>query len=204
MEVGTQLAARATNERPLSSVAYERLLALLGVGATGASGAERRYVELRHRLIRLFEWRGARFPEDLADETFARVARRLGDGVEIQAEDPFRYLCGVAHLVFKESLRAERRMVSSEEAPEPTTEPDLPDLDPDERLLALRSCLASLGEVQRRLVLDYHQGERRGRIDGRKELADRLGIELNALRIRVHRLRHRLEGCVAARLGRTA
>jgi DNA-directed RNA polymerase specialized sigma24 family protein len=201
VEVKEPVADRTPNDRPLSSDAYDRLLALLGAGGTGPASGERRFGELRARLLRLFEWRGARFPEDLADETLARVARRLGDGIEIRAEDPFRYVCGVAHLVFKESLREARRTVPSEEAPEPITEPDLPDFDPDERLDALRACLESLGDVQRRLVLDYHQGERRGRIDGRKQIAERLGIELNALRIRVHRLRTRLEGCIASRLG---
>lgn len=186
----------------MSNDGYDRLLSLLGGGTATPAAAERRYAEFRTRLVRLFEWRGARSPEDLADETLSRVARRLGDGIEIRADDPFRYLCGVAHLVFKEKLREERRLVASDEAPEPTTEPDLPDLDPDERLAALRACLETIGEDQRRLVLDYHQGERRGRIDGRKVLADRLGIELNALRIRVHRLRNRLEGCIASRLRR--
>lgn len=182
----------------MSSDDYHRLLALLGSDGNG----ERRYGELRARLVRLFEWRGARFPEDLADETLGRVARRLGDGIEIRADDPFRYVCGVAHLVFKESLRRERLNNPLDEAPEPVAQPELPDLDPDERVEALRTCLESLGETQRQLVLDYHRGERRGRIDGRKQLADGLGIELNALRIRVHRLRGRLENCVKSRLGR--
>ncbi|MEJ7712917.1 MAG: hypothetical protein WKF84_24510 [Pyrinomonadaceae bacterium] len=43
-----------------------------------------KYEELRRILIRFFEWRGAPFPEEQADETFNRVARRLDEGVKIK------------------------------------------------------------------------------------------------------------------------
>jgi DNA-directed RNA polymerase specialized sigma24 family protein len=44
--------------------------------------------------------------------------------------------------------------------------------------------------------LKYYQQEKRAKIDHRKELADRLGIALNTLRMRVHRIKAILQQCV--------
>jgi DNA-directed RNA polymerase specialized sigma24 family protein len=187
----------AAGHPDLSRESLERLLGLLDPEREAAA---RRYQQLRRRLIRLFEWRGARFPDDLADETISRVARRLDDGVEIRSEDPFRYFCGVAHLVFKEVLRERKRdRVLQDPASWPPTADEEPESD-DERMVVLQECLGKLGDEQRTLILEYHEGEKRERIENRRALADRLGIELNALRIRVHRTRLKLERCVRRRV----
>ena len=51
----------------------------------------------------------------------------------------------------------------------------------------LERCLERLPVESQELVLLDHQDQQRARIDGRRELARRLGIGLNALRIRVFR-----------------
>jgi len=71
--------------------------------------AGERYEAIRRKLVRLFEWRGCAAPEDLADETINRVARRLAEGVELRSADPYGYFCGVAHLLYKEVLRRASR-----------------------------------------------------------------------------------------------
>jgi len=180
----------------LTREALERLLALLDPEREKAA---RKFHQLRRRLVRLFEWRGARFPDDLTDETILRVARRLEDGVEIRADDPFRYFCGVAHLVFKEVLRERRRERHLQDpANWPPRHDDEPEPD-DERMEVLQECLERLAPEHRDLILDYHEGERRERIENRRQIAERLGIPLNALRIRVHRIRSKLERCVERR-----
>jgi DNA-directed RNA polymerase specialized sigma24 family protein len=182
----------------MSRDSLERLLALLDPDPAKAA---RHYQLLRKKLTRLFEWRGARFPEDLADETISRVARKLDEGVEIRSEDPFRYFCGVAHLVFKEVLRERKRERQLLEPGNwtPAADPEEPD---DERMAFLQECLDRMPERNRHLILAYHEGERRERIENRRLLADELDIPLNALRIRVHRIRAKLERCVKRRLPR--
>jgi len=180
----------------LTRESFDILLAQLDPDREGAGEL---YETIRRRLIRLFEWRGCACPEDLADDTFNRVARKLAEGVELRSADPYSYFCGVAHLRFKEVLRSaarERRALDAHgELLRPTPLPVVPDEEPgDRRLDCLRRCLAALQMDQRELVLKYHQGE--GNIRNRKALSQELGIPMNALRIRVHRVRRRLEACL--------
>ncbi len=151
------------------------------------------YEALRTRLVRMFEWRACGDPAALADETLDRVARRLEEGVEILAEDPFRYVAGVAHFVLKEVLRQAERDRGAARAfvvPAPSSEAG------GARLRCLDRCLEALPDDQRDLVLGYYEGDGRSRIERRGRLAASLGIDLNALRVRVHRLRQGLEECL--------
>ena len=193
------MAAGRSELRDMNRECLERLLALLDPDPAKAA---RHYQLLRKKLTRLFEWRGARFPEDLADETISRVARKLDEGVEIRSDDPYRYFCGVAHLVFKEVLR-ERKRERQLLDPGNWSPSRIPEEEPDdERMAFLQECLDRLPEGNRDLILAYHEGERRERIENRRLLADELDIPLNALRIRVHRIRAKLERCVKKRLPR--
>ncbi len=151
------------------------------------------YQRIRHRLIRLFRWRGSDEPDDLADETFDRVRRRLPEPAGYVG-DPAHYVCGVARLVFLESLR--RRKLP---APPPRREKD----EQEEKALdCLDECLDRLSRVERDLILEYYQGEKRSRIDRRERLARKLGTSTNALRIQTCRLRRHLRNCVSECLER--
>src|SRR5215471_11614968 len=65
----------------LTQEAFDRLLASLGEDREVAG---ERYVEIRKNLVRFFEWRGSAFPEDHADETINRIAKRISEGEEIR------------------------------------------------------------------------------------------------------------------------
>ncbi len=167
--------------------------------------AARSYEGLRTRLIRLFAWRGADAPEELADLTLDRVALKVSAGLELAVGDPVRYVCGVAFLVFKEVLRKSERQREKQQqyafernrlAPADETASD------DRPLLCLNHCLATLTPQDKALILRYHEGSDGRRIPRRKALAEELGLPLNALRIRAHRLRQRLEQCTRQCLAR--
>jgi DNA-directed RNA polymerase specialized sigma24 family protein len=183
-----------------SGMTPEEFEALLGQLDADRERAGERYETIRRKLVRLFGWRGCAVPEDLADETMNRVARRLAEGIELRSSDPYGYFCGVAHLVFKESLRraAREQRVLTEGAA--LASPILDDDEPsDRRLDCLRGCLARLAPDQRDLVLRYHQGassQGENNIRNRQALAQEVGLPMNALRIRVHRIRRKLESCV--------
>jgi DNA-directed RNA polymerase specialized sigma24 family protein len=189
----------------LSASAFESLLTALH---TDRARAADRYEALRARLVKFFEWRGCAQPQDLADRTIDRVARRLAEGAAITAADPFQYFHGVALNVLKEHWRA----------PDRTHEP-LDDADPpgsatenpaerdaraaertehEQRLECLERCLDALPPESRVLVARYHLEISTARMDARRTLAASLGIPLNALRIRAFRLRQTLERCVVS------
>jgi DNA-directed RNA polymerase specialized sigma24 family protein len=177
---------------------FERLLTLLDPDRERAA---ERYESIRCKLIRFFEWRGSPLPEDLADVTFDRVARALGRGLVIQSEDPYSYIRGVAYLVHKEQQRASARQIRIEREGQAIRPPDVPpgEEEEDPRQECLRRCLERLPAEQRQLLLGYHAGE--NRIKSRQQLAESLGDSLNALRIKVHRVRRQVESCLAQCLG---
>jgi DNA-directed RNA polymerase specialized sigma24 family protein len=183
---------RAEGRRGLTP---EGLAALLRSLDPDPEKAGLRYEEIRRRLIRFFEWRGCECPEELTDETIDRVAGQLAGDLSLHS-DPYAYFCGVARLVSLEEGRQDaRKRKALIEQGRIYSEPED---DPDPRLDHLRHCLQVLPDDQRELVLRYHQGEQR--IQGRKRLCQELNIEMNALRIRVHRIRRKIETCVQERL----
>ncbi|MES1244588.1 MAG: hypothetical protein ABUT39_23480 [Acidobacteriota bacterium] len=175
----------------------EQLEALLASLSPDRETAGERLEAIRRRLIHFFEWRGSQRAEELTDVTIHRVARQLADGLRLRS-DPYAYFCGVARLVWLEDLRREAREKKAR-AIHPWPPAGIGDADdePSPLLDHLLHCLGVLPDAQRELVLRYHQGERR--IQERKILCDELGIEMNALRIRVHRIRAKLLICIQER-----
>ena len=162
---------------------------------TDREAAGKKYEDIRRRLIVLFSLRGCALSEDLADETINRFMRRLPAIVDSYEGDPIPYLYTIAR-----RLHAEY----SEKQPLPLPD-DLPELRlPNEESEALEAraegcleqCLKKLEPKSRELVVAYYQHERQDKIDFRKELAERMGIAVNALRIRVHRIRTTLHECI--------
>jgi DNA-directed RNA polymerase specialized sigma24 family protein len=177
---------------PLRSEQLEALLQHLGPDRDFAGT---RYEQLRRRLVVVFEYRRCPHPEELADETLDRVARRIQQmGSEFDASDPARFVFGVAWNVARESFRRVPTVPLPEkwEAPVSAT----PAVDDEPEHACLDRCLKRLAPSERHLVLSYHEEERSARIRRRSELAVELGLSPNALRLKIHRLTGLLRGCV--------
>jgi DNA-directed RNA polymerase specialized sigma24 family protein len=172
----------------LNAGAFERLLSALHPDRDCAAVE---YEKLRERIAALLKWWGTLDSEALADETLDRVARKLDEGTTI-AEGSFgAYVRGVARMVFYESGRRSRRESTGwSAAPRETAATDT---DVHERLDA---CLTRLEAADRELVLRYYGAGKAA--DIRHKLALELGISPAALRIRVLRIRQRLEGTLSA------
>ena len=176
----------------LARASLDRLLAALDPDRQKAS---QEYERLRTRLVRFFAIHGFPAGEDLADEAFDRLARRLADGAEIQ--NAATYLIGIARILVLES-RTKQKLEQAALGSviwQPAT-----DGLHERRVEAVEHCLETLTAKVRGLVYRYYSEEARSRIDTRKEMAAELGISLNALRNRMLRLRGWLEACLRARL----
>ncbi|HYK19871.1 MAG TPA: hypothetical protein VEV42_03995 [Pyrinomonadaceae bacterium] len=157
--------------------------------------AAMKYEEIRRRLIKFFLGRGCIEAEDLADETINRVIRKLNEiGNEFTGDcEPYFY--GVANKVLMEHQR--RRQ------PQPPLATDVNSNRAEQEDRCLEECIAKLSDENRELLLQYYQGEGRAKIEQRKQLAEKLGIAPNALRIRAFRIRAALQECVEKCLERT-
>jgi DNA-directed RNA polymerase specialized sigma24 family protein len=185
------------NQWTLSAGAFEKLL---GAFDPDRERAAECYEDARSRLVFFFESRGAFDGDRLADDTLNRVARKLDEGLEVPRAEFQRYLYGVARNVLRESWRAAARTERLEDRPfahEPSFDPREPEgPDPEAHLRCVRHCFAELDAGDREVIRSYHAAEGRGRAEARKSLADRLGVGLNALRIRAYRIRRGLEACL--------
>ncbi len=155
--------------------------------------ASQKYEQLRRRLVDFFSWERSPSPEDLADEALDRLAKRIREGAQIA--DLNRYVAGIARLVFRESLLDNQRRQAALR--------DLPRTGahavetPDERTApCLKRCMERLPGHSRDLILRYYTGDQRARIEVRRQLAEELGVSLNAVRNRAQRIRDRLQACV--------
>ena len=195
MRLAPNSGARDRSRPALSREAFDAVLAVLDPDRERAG---EKYELLRLKLIRFFEWRGCARPEDLADESIDRVGRRLAGGEQIRSAASGAYFLGVARYVLREWwLEARRGAPLDDRLDVADPSPATVDIEAEEpRAVCLERCLGALPPESRSLVLAYYEHDGGAKISRRRELADRLGIGPSALRLRVHRLRVLLEGCV--------
>jgi DNA-directed RNA polymerase specialized sigma24 family protein len=175
----------------LNQSSLGKLLALLD---SDRSQAAEKYELLRRKLVKFFEWRGAPASEEHADEAINRISRRLEEGESVQ--NVFSYSYGVARLLLKEiekhAIKERMASVALGVAREAEAAAEVVNL----HRRCCDECLSALTAENRELILKYYEGERRQKIEERKALAESLHISADALRIRAHRIRARLEICM--------
>lgn len=169
----------------LTQEAFDALLAWLDPNRDAAA---HKYEIIRSRLIKIFACRGCWDAEDLADETINRVTSKLGEIAANFSGEPARYFFGVAN---KTHLEYSRRR-----QPPTLPEPKIESQDTELEYQCLDHCVEKLTAENRELVLSYYQEEKHAKIEHRRNLASKLGIAANALRIRAYRIRASLQQCV--------
>jgi RNA polymerase sigma factor (sigma-70 family) len=187
----------------LTREAFDKLLACLDPDRDRAA---EKYEAIRESLIIFFEHRRSYSPEDLADETINRVARKLDEGQQIYTGNPASYFYGVARNLIKEQWQATAQPSPKDGSLSPGKEISVgsDDSKQDEvkrqeielRLECLERCLGKLPKRTQELVIRYYQGESGAKINNRNQLARELGISRNALNNRVLRIRVKMEDCV--------
>ncbi|HEY9431567.1 MAG TPA: hypothetical protein VI260_08915 [Blastocatellia bacterium] len=168
----------------LSEESFIRLLARLNADPVLA-GEE--YEKLRARLMYFFERKGCRTPAELSDETINRIARKMEEGLEI--EDLFKFSYGVARLVLLEHWRDPKREWDQldQRLSSPRSDREFDEL----RLQCMEKCLQALPSEERDLIVKNCTLDKKGK----EEVAQALGLTMNALRIRTFRIRTKLHEC---------
>jgi DNA-directed RNA polymerase specialized sigma24 family protein len=155
--------------------------------------AERKYQQLRQKLVFYFRHNRCADPENLADEVILRAFRRLEEGVEAHSGVP-AYCFGVAEYV----LREERRRPQAQELiqePQPKSTPRAAELTRSEQSILVGEFLSVLTDAERNLITRYYR-------EDRKKLAESEGLSENGLRVRVFRIHQKLQELAAHRMGK--
>src|SRR5215218_8350938 len=172
---------------------FDEILAWLHADRNEAANI---YVQLRYDLTRIFAWNRCADPEGLTDEVFDRVARKVHDVRPIFDGDPKLFFYGIARNLIKESPKRIKKQVSIEDMDLPAREAAVEDESATRREECLHVCLQELSAEKRELILAYYAKEKQAKIDHRTELARKMEISVETLRVRVHRIRGTLEKCI--------
>ncbi len=160
-----------------------------------------KYEEIRRNLIGIINRRNGPNPGELADKAFDRVIEHLPKIIETYTGEPAKYIIRVAiNLCHDERKRLENfaPLPDPNKKISPHTSPGEDDEKREREQLhqCLEVCLGKLPTGKRDLILDYYAKKGREKIENRQRIADYLGISLNALAIRVLRIRETLEACI--------
>jgi DNA-directed RNA polymerase specialized sigma24 family protein len=168
---------------------FERFLTWLNPDREQAG---QKYEDIRRKLIRFFICRGCGVDsEELTDETIDRVVKKIQNIADSYVGDPLLYCVGVARNVFREWLEKQLRIRSLRPPPPADSTEEKEQLD-----LCLQRCMKELTFENQDLILKYYTGDKKEKIENRKQLAEKFKIAPNALRIRAHRIRTQLRNCV--------
>ncbi|MBS1790838.1 MAG: sigma-70 family RNA polymerase sigma factor [Acidobacteria bacterium] len=177
---------------PLTPENFEKLLSSLNPDRDLA-GQEFELLWLK--LCEFFRARRCHCGEDLADEAINRLARKLAEGEDVH--DVMRYSHGLARLIWLEYLRKpDTNHVPLDDSPVSTISP-IDHLQKKQEDQFYLHCLQQLPEEERTLIIAYCEYEGQVLHEVREKLANSLGISLVALRIRITRIRKKLEICLA-------
>jgi DNA-directed RNA polymerase specialized sigma24 family protein len=176
-----------------SEINQEDFANLLGWLDEDREAAAVKYEEIRHRLIQIFTIQKLFDAENLADQVFDRVCRKLPEIAATYHGKKDLYFYGVAKNIHLEAHGQPQtiefeteRMAANTKADEQT----------ELYFKCLENCLQKLSADERELVVGYYENEKTAKIDYRKKIAEKLGINLNFLRIKVFRLRNELKNCI--------
>ena len=186
-----EAADSSRNKWTLTQDAFDGLLAAIGPDRDSAAD---RYLEIRRNLVRLFEWRGCSMPDEYADETLNRCARRINQGDQIR--DVATYSIGIARMVLREMNRERARApLPLQQAREPRAASLEFETDTQGHVECLQRCLEQLSPATRDIILHYYQGDSSDKVRNRSRLTQVLGIAAGTLRMRALRIRERLQLC---------
>ncbi|MGH9844437.1 MAG: hypothetical protein ACREEM_37425 [Blastocatellia bacterium] len=145
-------------------------------------------------------------PDELADETLNRVARRLEEEGSITGLGPAQFCYVKAKEVLLEHWRKPERKQTGLDDPRAN---DLTTRnasavgnssvqweEKERRLECLEQCLHKLEQGDHELIIRYYYGEKRVKIDHHRKMARQMGISDKALGLRALRIRKKLEVCV--------
>lgn len=175
---------------------FDKLLDWLDDGSGNREDAGRQYEKIRQRLIQIFQGRGCfTESEELADLTINRVIIKLPEIRSSYLGNPFIYFYSIADKIFHEWQRKQKNIKRLTEF---FRERQADEDKPSREYQCLVACLASLPADRYEMIVEYYSYKKNKavKIEHRRELAKKLGMELKTLHMKTCRLRVQLQKCV--------
>lgn len=177
----------------LNREAFDKLLTVLGAFAED-SAVE--YENIRKRLNKFFSFNG--LSEEHTDKVIDVVARKISEENLELDKNYQRYFSRVAQNYLKDFWKSKENKGESFDELPPLKEPSVNPLEiensqfeKESKLDCMKECLTALPKDDARLIEQYYSDKK-----GRDKLTRSLGITKNLLRVRVLRLKNRLENCI--------
>lgn len=177
-----------------TAITQENFDALLNWLDQNREAAGRKYEKIRQRLIRIFVCRGCFEAEELADTTINRVMQKLPQINEKYIGEPSLYFYGVADNIHHEWLRQQKKIKKLELVETNNYSKSEPESESEYE--CLEKCLKILPATDRELIVNYYKEDKRAKIELRRAMAEKLGINTSALQVRTCRIRANLQKCV--------
>lgn len=172
----------------------ESLKILLENLSSNPDEAAKAYTDLRNSLVRYFQIKGDFDADEAADATLDRVALKLSQNTKI--ENVTRYGFGVARLIFLERLRTAGKNKKAHDGFY-----DEQKRDGADDYSFFRECFGKLEQKEKEILSDYFADMLfADLIIYRERISAKYDISLNNLRIKVFRLRKRLDDCLKQKL----
>jgi DNA-directed RNA polymerase specialized sigma24 family protein len=179
---------RNTEQCCLTGDEFQVLLASLDGDRNKAA---ERYEEIRRKLVSYFERRHCDQPDMHADKVMDRAAHKILTGALVPNVE--HYCFGIARLIVLEALRERKREQAAFEELKWFRHDTGAGEETETLFNVLEQSMESLPPAERELICSYYQVAGEGRITHRRMLAEQRGLAVNSLRLRVHRIRAKLQ-----------
>lgn len=175
---------------------FERFLNWLDVDRELAAQI---YEKLRRRLIVYFIKRQCAAAEDLSDKVLSAAMEHFLKQNTLLLGQPLPYIFGIARNVYRQHLNKQISTGGDVD----WQRISLPDFgneteEKERRSVCLRSCLRAMKDQDRQLFLLYYLKKSEALDEYRIYLAGKFGLTINALRLKMMRLRDQLRACIIA------
>ncbi len=170
---------------------FERLLAWLGPNREAAA---QKYEKIRQRLIFTLLGRGFDNAEYLSDVVINRVAGKVGEISHEYEGEQLKYFYGIARKVILEEHQNNKESELTFDPTAPSDKNPENDLAKEEMMKLLKKCLQALKAEELELILPYY--ENGNHMKNRRQLAERKGWTMNALRLHVFHIKQKVENCL--------
>lgn len=154
------------------------------------------YEKIRTGLERYFRYRGCSDPDNLADTTINRVSSRLSTLDLSNDTTKISIFYGFAKNIYREYLTKVSKL-DFHKNPDFDYYKEFSFGDEENNVFeCLDKCLSTITDDEKQLIISYYSKDKGDKINLRKKMAKQMEITLNALHVRVYRIKNVLKTCI--------